>query len=108
MKLITRGLGTGGGTFLVSKALGGDISGAPNLASAIALDGHRLHITFSEPVNTDDAMVASNYYVTGDLRVLAVVMETETSYVLITSRQTPGFTYEVTAINIRDLTGVPI
>ena len=110
MKLITQGLGTGGGIFVVTQGMGGDLIGKPVLASAVAIDGHHLRISYNERVMPADALISSNYSITGGggLTVLAVVMETETVYVLTTTLQTPGQLYTVTVSNVRDLDGNPI
>jgi len=108
--IITRGLGSDGGQFLVNRGFGGTIAGAPYIYEAVAIDGRHLRVIFSERVQTSYALNAANYTITGasDLIVYSVTMETESVFILTTSLQAPGQLYQVTAANILDLDSVPI
>lgn len=85
----------------------GIISGDPHLTKVLAIDARHVRVIFSERVNTDDALLASNYTITGGLglAVLAVELETESTYILTTEFQTIGVTYTLTVAGIRDLEG---
>jgi hypothetical protein len=107
MSIVTKGYDSGPDSPI---AYGfGVISGNPHLTKVLAIDARHVRVRFSEIVNTDDALVASNYVITGGggLAVLAVELETESTYILTTEFQTIGVTYTLTVENIRDLEGNP-
>lgn len=79
----------------------------PFVALAGAQDGYHVKVIFSEPVQTAEALVPSNYVITGGggLSVYEVTQETAQTYILRTSLQTVGQTYTVTVSNVKDLVG---
>lgn len=86
------------------------VAQAPTIIAAEAIDGNTLRVIFSESVLDADALIPTNYVITGGggLTVSAVVKETDRFYVLTTSDQTPGVTYTVTVSNVRDLKQNPV
>ena len=102
----------------IENALGAPFSGpwfqpfvgvgvAPFVALASANDALHAKVIFSEQVVEAEALVASNYIITGGagLTVYAVTKETSQTYILTTSLQVAGQLYTVTVSNIHDLCG---
>lgn len=75
---------------------------------AQAVDGITVRCIFNVPVLLTDALIVANYVITGvplGLTVYAVVQETANSFLLTTSPQVPGQTYDLTVSNVHDLHG---
>lgn len=79
----------------------------PILLFARPVEATTVDLTFSEPVVVSEALVETNYVITGGagLTVTAVQQISGTVFRLTTSPQVPGQTYLVTASNIHDLNG---
>lgn len=79
----------------------------PFVALAGAQDGYHVKVIFSEAVVESEALIPSNYVITGGagLSVYEVTKETDLVYRLRTSLQTVGQSYLVTVSNIHDLQG---
>lgn len=77
----------------------------PTLPICRSTDAHELEAVFSEPVMEEDALDPDNYVLSGGLSVTSVTKQNDQLYTLTTTRQTPGVTYTIDAINIRDLAG---
>jgi len=77
----------------------------PSLLSAVPQSPSSVLLTFSEPVNEAEAMLITNYSVTGGLALLRVSHLFDCSYLLTTGVQTPGVIYTVTVSGIHDLAG---
>lgn len=79
----------------------------PFVAMAAGIDGFHVKVIFSEPVVESEALVPSNYVITGSggLTVSDVEKETDLVYILTTSLQTVGASYTLTVSNIHDLYG---
>jgi hypothetical protein len=74
---------------------------------AYSLDGHTLKVIFSEAVVEADALDTANYSIPG-LTVLGAAYETDNTYILTTSLQSPNTSYTVTVTNVRDLKDNPV
>lgn len=83
------------------------VAAPPYVVLAAAEDGYHVRVIFSETVVEAEALIASNYVVTGGagLTVYEAVKETNNIYKLRTSLQVVGQTYTVTVSNIHDLLG---
>ena len=79
----------------------------PFVALASASDALHAKVIFSEAVVEAEALLSTNYIVTGGagLTVYGVTKETDLVYVLTTSLQVAGQLYTVTVSNIHDLYG---
>lgn len=78
-----------------------------DISLAQAVDGVTVRCIFNVPVLLTDALIAANYVITlnGGLIVYSVVQETANSFLLTTSPQIPGATYDLTVSNVHDLHG---
>lgn len=103
---ITKGLGTDGGTgnLLATKGYGGTTAAVTTITVGV-IDCRTLIAMYSVPVNSSDATNPANYSVDLGLQVTEVKQETESTYVLTTTRQAPATLYTLTASNIHDLLG---
>jgi hypothetical protein len=87
---------TNGSSYLAPTANAYTGNGAgPGISSASPMDARTLQIVFNEPVLVGDATNPASYTITPTLQVLGATFQTSTSYVLTTSRQTPGTTYTI-------------
>lgn len=79
----------------------------PFVALASANDALHAKVVFSEAVVSSEALVPTNYIITGGagLTVYAVTKETDLVYTLTTSLQVVGQSYTVTVSNIHDMYG---
>lgn len=79
----------------------------PFVVVAGAGDGFSVKVIFSEPVEPSDALIPSNYVITGSggLTVFEVTQENATIFNLRTSLQQVGAAYTLTVSNVRDLQG---
>ena len=79
----------------------------PTLLLARAVDARTVDVIFSEPVVVSEALVPTNYVITGGagLTVSAVQQISVDTFRLTTSKQVVGQSYLVTASNIHDLAG---
>ena len=84
---------------------------APVIWSAFSPQGTQVQITYSEPVvmtaAANGALNIANYTIPG-LTITAIVSLSTASVMLTTSLQTPGAPYNLTVINVEDLSGNPI
>lgn len=78
---------------------------APTILMARTVDGRTLEVIFSEAVNPDDALDASKYSINNGLTVSSVTKISSHIFRLVTSKQTVGQSYTVTATGVRDLSG---
>jgi hypothetical protein len=80
---------------------------APFVALASANDALHAKVIFSEAVVEAEALISTNYVITGGagLTVYAVTKETDLVYALTTSLQVSGQLYTVTVSNIHDMQG---
>jgi hypothetical protein len=78
---------------------------SPVASFAQAIDSTHVRLVFSEPVIESDALNGLNYSIDNSLFVSSIVKETATSYILHTSAQASGVSYQITVYNVRDLAG---
>ncbi len=79
----------------------------PYLVVAGSDDGYHVKVIFSEPVVVSEALIPSNYVITGGagLTVYEVTQENATIFELRTSLQQVGQSYLLTVSNVHDLQG---
>lgn len=79
----------------------------PSVLEASSLDSITVDIIFSEELDRRSAESAGNYSITGleDLEVRRALLEAPDRVRITTSPQTPGITYAVVVLGVRDQTG---
>jgi hypothetical protein len=78
---------------------------SPVAVMAQVLDRNTIRISYSEPVQTPDAINPANYSIDNGLLVTGIVQESSTTYLITTTNQVAGTLYTVTVINVKDLKG---
>jgi hypothetical protein len=81
---------------------------APTASQTTVIDSRHVRLVYSEPVQTAEAIVATNYSISPPLAVLSVSQETSTTYVVNTAPQVPGTSYLLTISNVKDLANNPV
>jgi hypothetical protein len=81
---------------------------APTILNATPLDGRHLKVSYSEDVQTADALTSSNYTIIPTLAVTNVSANSAREYTLTTGLQVVGQVYTVTVTNVRDIVGNPV
>jgi hypothetical protein len=72
------------------------------------IDAFAVRVVFSEGMNPLEAVLTANYSFTGGLVASEIVRESDTTYRVATSEQSPGATYTLTVSNVHSLVGVLI
>lgn len=70
-----------------------------------SINFNAVHLIFSEPMKLDVLANSANYTISGGLTVTAAIAQSTTTARLLTSDQTSGDRYTVTANNLEDLAG---
>ncbi|MGE5351160.1 MAG: T9SS type A sorting domain-containing protein [Acidobacteriota bacterium] len=79
---------------------------SPKVTGASLTSSSKLVITFSEKISTAEALLKSNYIISGGISVRGVTMNsTQDGVILSTSKHRKGVIYTVTVSNIKDLSG---
>ncbi|MCU7502353.1 MAG: T9SS type A sorting domain-containing protein [Ignavibacteria bacterium] len=82
-----------------------DIS-SPKVIGASLTSSFRLTVTFSEKVSSAEALIKSNYSISGGISVKSISMNsTQDGVIISTSKHKRGVIYTVTVSNVKDLAG---
>ena len=85
-----------------------EVAIAPFLVAVQPLDARSLRVIYSEPVNSTQAMTVSNYSILPTLTITSIERETDSSYLIFTSGQTPNTVYNITVNNVTDNSNNPV
>jgi len=99
--------GTGDPNAFFSLSFTGD-GHLPSFISAVPQSTITILVTFSEPVQSAEALNPAHYIIGDGLFVVSVSQQSSTQYLVNTNETSPGTIYTVTVSGIHDLAGNPV